>query len=248
MCRFGRVELRRARDRAVQAIRDPDRLRPDASSRIRTVVEKAGLVVTGLHWLLAKPAGPSLRTRTVALMIRRIELGAALGGNVLVHGSPKQRQIAPGEAHATARSRLVDALAPVAARAGVVDCIEPLSGHETALANTVAEAAAIVREIAHPHLRTMIDYGAAALTETEPVPALLDRWLPTGLVAQLEINDPNRRAPGQGALLFAPVAAALAWHDYTGTVAVEPFDYVPDGAGAAAFAAGYWRGVRETLA
>ena len=138
MCRFGRVELRRARDRAVQAIRDPDRLRPDASSRIRTVVEKAGLVVTGLHWLLAKPA---------------------------------------------------------------------------------------------------------ALSLTDP-----DRWLPTGLVAQLEINDPNRRAPGQGALLFAPVAAALAWHDYTGTVAVEPFDYVPDGAGAAAFAAGYWRGVRETLA
>jgi len=30
-----------------------------------------------------------------------------------------------------------------------------------------------------------------------------------------------------------------------GNVAVEPFDYVPDGASAAAFAAGCWRGVLE---
>ena len=34
---------------------------------------------------------------------------------------------------------------------------------------------------------------------------------------------------------------------YDGTVAVEPFDYVPDGPGAAAFAAGYLRGIRESL-
>ena len=46
---------------------------------------------------------------------------------------------------------------------------------------------------------------------------------------------------------FAPIAATLARHGYAGTVAVEPFDYVPDGASAAAFAAGYWRGVREAL-
>jgi sugar phosphate isomerase/epimerase len=47
---------------------------------------------------------------------------------------------------------------------------------------------------------------------------------------------------------FAPVFAALHRNGYDGTVAVEPFDYVPDGAGAAAFAAGYLRGIRESLA
>ena len=80
------------------------------------------------------------------------------------------------------------------------------------------------------------------------MPQLLEHWLPTNLIAHVQINDPNRRAPGQGDMRFAPIAATLARHGYAGTVAVEPFDYVPDGAGAAAFAAGYWRGVREALA
>ena len=44
---------------------------------------------------------------------------------------------------------------------------------------------------------------------------------------------------------FAPIFAALQRNGYDATVAVEPFDYVPDGPGAAAFAAGYLRGVRE---
>ena len=47
---------------------------------------------------------------------------------------------------------------------------------------------------------------------------------------------------------FAPIFAALQRHGYDRTVAVEPFDYVPDGSGAAAFAAGYLRGIRESLA
>jgi D-psicose/D-tagatose/L-ribulose 3-epimerase len=222
---------------------------------IRREVEVAGLVVTGLHWLLVKPAGLSLtdpdaglRARTLEVMKRLAALCASLGGKVLVHGSPGQRRIADGETHAVARARLADALAaiaPVAASEGVVYCIEPLSRAETALINTVAEAADLVREIDHPNLRTMIDCSAAGQVESESVPELIDRWLPTGLVAHIQINDPNRRAPGQGAMQFAPIAAALRRNGYTGTVAVEPFDYVPDGPGAAAFAAGYWRGVCE---
>ena len=92
-----------------------------------------------------------------------------LGGAVLVHGSPKQRQIAPGETHAVALARLQDGLAQVAsaaAKAGVIYCIEPLSRKETALVNTVAEAAELVRAIDQPSLRTMIDCSAAGQTET----------------------------------------------------------------------------------
>ena len=76
-----------------------------------------------------------------------------------------------------------------------------------------------------------------------------DRVLPDPLlVGHVQVNDPNRRAPGQGEMRFAPIFAALKRHGYDGTVAVEPFDYVPDGPGAAAYAAGYLRGVREALA
>jgi sugar phosphate isomerase/epimerase len=236
----------------------PDAASAREASQVRAAVETAGLVVTGLHWLLVKPAGLSLttadtavRARTLEVMRRLVGLCAGLGGSVLVHGSPKQRQIAPGNSHADARGRLADALAAVAqtaAHEGVIYCIEPLSRRETGLINTVAEAAELVRGIGHPNLRTMIDCSAAGATESEPVPDLIDRWLPTGLVAHVQINDPNRRAPGQGAMQFAPIAAALVRNGYRGTVAVEPFDYVPDGAASAAFAAGYWRGVLEASA
>jgi len=231
----------------------PHEISSAQAARIRATIESFGLAVTGLHWLLVKPEGLSLtdpdagvRARTLDVMTRLTGLCAELGGGVLVHGSPKQRQIAPGETHATALGRLREALAQVAlaaAKAGVIYCIEPLSKRETELVNTVAEAADLVRSIDHPNLRTMIDCSAAGLTETEPVPALIERWLPTGLVAHIQVNDPNRRGPGQGEMKFAPILAALKSSRYAGTIAVEPFDYVPDGAGVAAFSIGYLRGL-----
>jgi sugar phosphate isomerase/epimerase len=235
----------------------PENISTADAAKIRATVEASGLVVTGLHWLLVKPEGlsltdpdPTVRARTLAVMTQLVGLCAELGGAVMVHGSPKQRQIAPGETHAIALARLQDALAQIAlaaARVGVIYCIEPLSKRETALINTVAEATELVRAIDHPNLRTMIDCSAAGLTETEPVSMLIDRWLPTGLIAHLQVNDPNRRGPGQGEMKFAPILAALKRHDYAGTIAVEPFDYSPDGAGAAAYSAGYLRGLLEAL-
>ena len=236
----------------------PEKISTADAAKIRATVEASGLVVTGLHWLLVKPEGLSLtdpdaavRTRTLAVMTHFIGLCAELGGAVLVHGSPKQRQIAPGETHANALARVQDALAQVAlaaARVGVIYCIEPLSRRETELVNTIAEAAELVRSIDHPNLRTMIDCSAAGLTETDSIPSLIGRWLPTGLIAHVQVNDPNRRGPGQGEMQFAPILAALKRHGYDGTVAVEPFDYSPDGPGVAAFSAGYLRGLREALA
>ena len=236
----------------------PEKISTADAAKIRATVEASGLVVTGLHWLLVKPEGLSLtdpdaavRTRTLAMMTHLIGLCAELGGAVLVHGSPRQRQIAPGETHAIALARLQDGLAQVAlaaARVGVIYCIEPLSRRETELVNTIAEAAELVRSIDHPNLRTMIDCSAAGLTETDSIASLIERWLPTGLIAHVQVNDPNRRGPGQGDMQFAPILAALKRHGYDGTVAVEPFDYWPDGPGAAAFSAGYLRGLREALA
>ena len=233
----------------------PERIDTSEAARIRGVVESFGLVVTGLHWLLVKPSGLSLtdpdasvRSRTLDVVARLIALCAELGGSVLVHGSPKQRAIHDGETHATARSRLRDFLADAAVVAeanGVTYCIEPLSPRETALINTVAQAAELVREIDRPSLRTMIDCSAAGASESVSVPELIDLWLPTGVVAHVQVNDPNRRAPGQGDMKFAPILAALKRHGYDGTIAVEPFDYVPDGTGSAAFAAGYLRGLLE---
>jgi D-psicose/D-tagatose/L-ribulose 3-epimerase len=227
-----------------------------ASEFARTAADH-GLVITGLHWLLVAPAGLSIvspdtavRQRTAAAMERLVELCAAMGGRYLVHGSPKQRSVPLGDTRDAARERALACFgqaARVAERCGVTYCVEPLSRKETDFINTVADAVQIVDAIGSPAFRTMIDCSAAGQAESEPVDALIRRWWPTGKLAHVQLNDPNRRAPGQGDMRFAPVLAALRDVGYDGVLAVEPFDYVPDGAGCAARAIGYLRGLMEAL-
>jgi sugar phosphate isomerase/epimerase len=83
--------------------------------------------------------------------------------------------------------------------------------------------------------------------ETAPLAALVDTWLPAGMIAHVQLNDRNRRGPGQGEQRFAPLLAALVRHGYAGDIAIEPFDYVPDGPAAAARAIGYVKGILEAL-
>src|SRR5258706_240975 len=92
-----------------------------------------------------------------------------------------------------------------------------------------------------------LDCSAGGRMETAPLAALVDRWLPQGMIAHVQLNDRNRQGPGQGEQRFAPLIAALVRHGYAGDIAIEPFDYVPDGPGAAARAIGYVRGILEAL-
>jgi D-psicose/D-tagatose/L-ribulose 3-epimerase len=98
-----------------------------------------------------------------------------------------------------------------------------------------------------PHLKTMLDTSSAGATEVKPLPALIDRHWPSGDLVHVQLNDRNRRGPGQGDDRFAPILAALARQQYSGWLAMEPFDYVPDGPGAAARAIGYIKGILEAL-
>lgn len=235
----------------------PEDMTEDQARALADTAREHGLDIAGLHWLLVRPAGLSITTadaalhaRTVDFMRRLCALAAAMGARYLVHGSPAQRAIAPGQSadDALARATTAWGAAGEAAREhGLVYCIEPLSRDQTPIVNTIADAAAIVQSVGNPHLRTMLDTSSAALSETEPLHELIARWMPTGLLAHVQINDPNRRAPGQGRLRFAPILRALLAAGYGGVVAAEPFDYHPDGMAAAAFSAGYWQGLREAL-
>jgi sugar phosphate isomerase/epimerase len=241
---------------------DPMAITDNEAAAFRRMAEDAGVAICGLHWLLVAPAGlsvvtadPALRARTIAVMLRMVELCRLMGGRYLVHGSPKQRSVPAGESRAAALDRVRDALAQAGRHAeacGVTYCIEPLARRETDVVNTVAEAMALVDEVDSPGLQTMIDCSAAGQVEAEPVDALMARWMPGGHIAHVQVNDPNRRGPGQGAMAFAPIVRTIARMQaeghYRGIVAVEPFDYVPDGMGSAARAIGYLRGLVEGLA
>jgi len=236
---------------------EPQRMGAAQVAVARAAAEEAGVAVTGLHWLLVKPAGLSIsskdaavRKRTLDVMFALVDLCAALGGRYLVHGSPQQRRLEAGETRAAATARARECFAVVAERArqaGVLYCIEPLAPDATPLINTLEEAAALVEEIGNPALRTMLDCSAAGRAEQASLPELVERWVPRGMIAHVQVNDRNRRGPGQGEQTFAPLFAALKRSGYTGDVAVEPFDYVPDGPSAAARAIGYLRGILEAL-
>jgi D-psicose/D-tagatose/L-ribulose 3-epimerase len=236
---------------------EPHRLGSAQIAAARAAAEDAGVAVTGLHWLLIKPAGLSIsskdenvRKRTIDVMLALIDQCAELGGRYLVHGSPHQRRVDPGETRAAALARARESFAAIAERAqkaGVVYCIEPLSSEQTPLINTLDEAARMVAEIGSPAVRSMLDCSSAGRMEKEPLNALVERWLPKGVIAHVQVNDRNRRGPGQGEQRFAPLFASLKKHGYRGDVAVEPFDYVPDGPGAAARAIGYIKGIMEAL-
>lgn len=235
----------------------PHLLNARRRAELRRAAADAGIAVTGLHWLLVAPEGLSVnsadeavRRKTVDVIERLVGLCADLGGSVLVHGSPKQRSVPEGGDAAACRARAVDtfrAAARAAEQAGVVYCIEPLARHETNFINTVAEATKLVDEIDSPAFRTMIDTSAAGLTESAPVADLIRKWLPTGTIAHVQLNDTNRRGPGQGSDAFAPILTALKRMKYDKVAAIEPFIYEPDGPTTAAVSIGYVRGILEAL-
>jgi sugar phosphate isomerase/epimerase len=236
---------------------NPHRLPSSTRAELRRLAADSGIEITGLHWLLVTPKGLSInakdsfvRQQTVDVMRGLIDLGADLGGKVLVHGSPAQRTVPSDDNPSDAWLRARDCFAAVAEQAGtakVLYCIEPLSPRDTNFINTVGEAVRMVEAIGSPAIRTMIDSCAAGQSETVPVAEQIDRWLPTGNVRHIHVNDPNRRGPGQGDLEFAPIFGTLVRHGYSGIVSVEPFDYHPNGPASAARAIGYVRGILESL-
>ena len=230
----------------------PHRLPAARRAELRRIAEGEGVPIAGLHWLLVAPAGLSitdagLHARTVEVMRALVDLAADLGATYLVHGSPAQRRVAVDGDRQRAEAALA-AAAGHAGAAGVTYVLEPLDPGQTNWASSLDEAARIVRRIAHPALRTMLDVSAAGNGEGEPAADLLRRWLPTGLLAHVHLNDRNRRAPGQGEDRFEPILRALRDSGYEGLCGVEPFDYRPDGPTCAARAIGYLRGIEEMLA
>ncbi|WP_439586995.1 sugar phosphate isomerase/epimerase family protein [Hydrogenophaga sp.] len=236
---------------------DTEKLDTATARRVRATAHSHGLAISSLHWLLVKPEGLSLVTddmtllrRTLDLLRRLIEFTASCGAQVLVHGSPRQRSPAPGQSVADATLRLEAALAelaPHAQAAGVVYCLEPLGRFETPVINTVAEAAALVDSVGSPALRTMLDVSAASHSESEPVHEVLRRFLASGHIAHVQLNDRNRRGPGQGDTDQRPVLQVLREQGYAGWMAVEPFEYLPDGPACAEASARHVRDLWRTL-
>ena len=114
--------------------------------RIRDSAARAGVGISGLHWVLVQAEGMYLthpeaevRSRTSAYFSELVKCAADLGGTRIIVGSPKQRNIMdgvePGQAWAWATDVFRDAVKHAEDR-GVVICFEPLAPAETNFVNT----------------------------------------------------------------------------------------------------------------
>ena len=99
---------------------------------------------------------------------------ARVGASIVIFGSSGARNVPAGFSHddawAQLRSLLV-ALAPIAGRHGITIAIEHLNRGESNILNSVAEGWRMAQEVAHPHVRLLID-AYHLLVENEPLAIL----------------------------------------------------------------------------
>ncbi len=214
---------------------DPGRIAEDQARRIGRIALDAGLQVSGLHWLLARPPGmhittadDAVRTRTVEFAQHLARLAAAMGAAVMVWGSPKQRDVPDGEDHAAAFDRAADAICQVcrvAGPLGVTIALEPLGPAETNFMVYAHDTVRLMKAIDHPACRLHLDVKAMS-QEPHPVSQVIIQNAQH--LAYFHANDANRRGPGFGDTDFVAIGAALRQINYDGWVSVEVFDYKPD--------------------
>jgi len=208
---------------------------PQQRADLRLQADDAGVQILGLHWLLAKTEGlyltspdAAVRSRTAAYLGSLAEACHAMGGTVMVFGSPKQRSLLPGvsseQAYEWAAETFRAAL-PVIADCGVTLCMEPLSPAETDFVNTCADAVRLGEMVNHNNFALHLDVKAMS-SEPTPVPDLIREH--ARRAGHFHANDANLRGPGFGAVDFVPIFRALGEAGYAGWVSVEVFDYSPD--------------------
>lgn len=201
-------------------------------ARIREAAAKAGIAISGIHWVLVQAEGMHLtspdaatRARTAQYFCDLADFCADIGGKVIVVGSPKQRSLEPGVSHEQGWAWAGDVFRPAVKRAGergVVICLEPLPAEDTNFINTAAEAVRFVQPFASPAFKVILDVRAMS-HEEKPVPQIIRES--RGHFAYVHANDRNLKGPGFGDVDFKPIAAALRDVGYDGTVSVEVFKY-----------------------
>lgn len=198
----------------------------------RETVTSHGLEIIGLHWLLAKTEGfhlttldASIRERTADYFCQLARLCRDLGGDVMVLGSPQQRNY-PGTQSAEqamqAAAECLRAVVPTLDECGVRIALEPLGRGEGNFLNTAAEGRELMNRIGSDHVGLHLDVKAMS---DEPTPIAQTIRDNADAMMHFHANDPNLRGPGMGEIEFRPIFQAIGDVGYDGWVSVEVFDY-----------------------
>lgn len=208
---------------------------PSRRRELRAMVEDAGLATIGLHWLLARTEGfylttpdAAVRRKTADYLVALAQATRDLGGELMVFGSPKQRDLLPGVSYDQALDYAADvfsAIMPAVGDLGINFCLEPLAPSETNFLNTCAQATTLIERVGRPNFKLHMDVKAQSGETAGTVPELIDRYAATA--GHFHAQDVNLRGPGMGEVDFPPIMRALVDSGYDRWVSVEVFDFTP---------------------
>jgi sugar phosphate isomerase/epimerase len=163
-------------------------------------------------------AEPAAQEAYVSVTMQRAE---EAGVRVIVFGSGGARRIPEGFDRERAHAQLLDFSRMAATHAnnhGVTLVFEPLNVNECNVLTTVAECAALAREVDLPAMRVLVD-GYHWLKDKDTVAGIVDAG---PLLAHTHIaTETHRRAPGEEACDFSAFFGALRTAGYDRRMSVE---------------------------
>ncbi len=197
---------------------------------IREAARQARIGISGIHWVLMQTEGlhlthpdETVRRRTGLYFSELVKFCADIGGEFIIVGSPKQRNLMEGvtfdQGIHWAGSVFEDPV-KLAEDRGVTICFEPLAPSETNFINTAAQAVEFAQRLSSPNFKILLDVKAMC-SEAKSIPQIIRESSP--YFAYFHANDRNLKGPGFGDVDFYPIADALEQAGYGGYVSVEVF-------------------------
>lgn len=209
---------------------------PETRQQIRQTAKKVGIEISGIHWVLVQTEGlhlthpdAAVRERTANYFCDLVDFCADLGGQYIIVGSPKQRNVMEGVLYEQAWKWATDIFRAAVSKAearGVTICFEPLAPAETNFINTAEEAIRFTKQLGSPNFKIILDVKAMcseAVDGALAIPQIIRESWPN--FAYFHANDKNLKGPGFGEVDFKPIAAALKEVGYKGFVSVEVFKF-----------------------
>jgi D-psicose/D-tagatose/L-ribulose 3-epimerase len=173
---------------------------------------------------------PEVRARGLEATKAAVDACAALGARTLCGPLGAPLGVFTGTAPTREeRERSIESLraaAEYAATRDVTLVVEYLNRFEMYLVNCAADAAALVRDVDHPHCRLMYDTFHAHIEESDPRTALQSC---ADVLVHFHASENHRGTPGSGQVDWDTTFAALGEIGYDGWVVIEAFgDSLPE--------------------